>query len=106
MSPLRTFNGRLPDAPLPANSEFKIGYGNLDVVPWSFSLGEDVTKEMGFLKLYVAIQPIDIQPIKQMTPFDQNSRSGRSGRDVNPPSEFWGTQTFVVVQRKKESADK
>ena len=56
---------------------------------------------MGYLKLYVAEEPIDIRAILQENPLDQDAQYNRPALEVDLPLELWGTQTIRIIQRRK-----
>ena len=93
--------GPNPDPALPAeNGVLTLGYGSGGTVPYTFYLRPDQTKDIGFLKLYLSNQPIDLSYIPQMSPFSAD-------RDIKPDNEdtsqVWDTITITLVQHRPEA---
>jgi hypothetical protein len=80
-------------APLSAYSELPIGYGEADVEALEFTLNDDVTSDVAFLRLFVSTTYIDMLVLEQTSPFFMS----RGGRKVKPPSmDVWDAWTYVI----------
>ncbi|KAF9445416.1 hypothetical protein P691DRAFT_675656, partial [Macrolepiota fuliginosa MF-IS2] len=100
------------DAPLPANSEFRIGYcGDGGVDPWEFMLREGESKDVGFFKLFVTTAPVSLKNIEQECPYGDApvKRAGRVSAPLSGPRlevlGVWDVLVKTVVQHEIGTCD-
>ncbi|CCM00512.1 uncharacterized protein FIBRA_02546 [Fibroporia radiculosa] len=84
------------DPPLKGNSFFTIGYGNSGTNPRDFYLREGQKLDVGFFKLFLSTEYVDLSHIPQPSPFDRDRASKRTARK---PQEAWDTILLPVIQR-------
>ena len=90
------------EVPLPKNGGvLTIGYGSGGAPAQTFNLRPDQNFGIGFLKIFLSTEPIDLSSIPQSTPFEQ-TRSG--DRLAKNKEEAWGTMPTPVLQRLSDSA--
>ena len=85
------------DVPLPKNGGvLTIGYGSGGAPAQTFYLRPGQNFDIGFLKIFLSTEPVDLSSIPQLTPFEK-TRSG-DGLAKNK-EEAWGTMLIPVLQR-------
>ena len=85
------------DVPLPKNGGvLTIGYGSGGAPAQTFYLRPGQNFDIGFLKIFLSTEPVDLSSIPQSTPFEK-TRSG-DGLAKNK-EEAWGTILIPVLQR-------
>ncbi|KAA1472263.1 hypothetical protein DENSPDRAFT_881116 [Dentipellis sp. KUC8613] len=86
------------DAPLQARQSLTIGYGAGGAVPYEFYLADDQEIDVGFLKLFLSSEPVDLSRVPQASPFTE-------GRGDRPPKDkteaVWDTILIPVIQHKE-----
>ncbi|VDB92292.1 unnamed protein product [Peniophora sp. CBMAI 1063] len=85
---------------LQENGELTIGYGAGGAVPYTFTLGENQDTDLGFIKLFISTEPVDLSRIEHISPFGRRARNIK--RKSRPPAPVWDTLTIPVIQRKPE----
>ncbi|VDB88738.1 unnamed protein product [Peniophora sp. CBMAI 1063] len=80
---------------LPANGILPIGYGDGGGRPYNYYLRQGQDLDVGFLRLFLSVEPIHFSGIAQQSPFELNSRQFRA--EAEP---LWDAVTIAVVQRK------
>ncbi|KIM75324.1 hypothetical protein PILCRDRAFT_13733 [Piloderma croceum F 1598] len=87
-----------PLAPVHAtnrSSKLKVGYGEANVEALQFSLANNITKDVGFLKLFMSSTYVDMTGLKQ-----ESLLHGVHGRGFKmrrpPPESLWDTWTYVI----------
>ena len=83
---------------LPARGTLSIGYGNGGGVPHLYFLRDEQNLDLGFLKLFISTQPIDLEGIPQASPFQPVLRDHES-KGKRSPAPLWDAVTIAVVQR-------
>lgn len=77
-----------------------IGYGDGGGTPYTYYVRPGQDLDVGFLKLFISTEPVDLEGIQQPSPFDQ----GRGGtNEKRKPRPIWDTLTIAVVQRRPRS---
>ncbi|CCM00516.1 uncharacterized protein FIBRA_02550 [Fibroporia radiculosa] len=84
------------DPPLRGKSFFTIGYGNSGTNPRDFYLREGQKLDVGFLKVFLSTEYVDLSHIPQPSPFDRDRASRQAPRK---PQEAWDTILIPVIQR-------
>lgn len=92
-------SGPHADPILPARGSLSIGYGSGGGRPFSYFLRLDQELDVGFIKLFISTEYVDLSSIAQRTPFDGKRADGRDihERSANP---VWDAATIAVVQCK------
>ncbi|KIM26650.1 hypothetical protein M408DRAFT_25142 [Serendipita vermifera MAFF 305830] len=95
-----TSGGRV-DPPLLPRQALPIGYGGGGSPPITYSLesGQDI--DVGFIKIFISTEPIDLSVVPQGSPFRENGRG--VGKLKDKPNGSWKTVLITVVQRQKAS---
>ena len=88
------------DPPLPPKGSLTVGYGSGGEVPRIFKLGKNQNVEVGFLKLFLSTEYVDLSDIEQLTPFEWIKEKGVI--TAEPPKKLlWDTILATCVLRKK-----
>ena len=76
-----------------------IGYGSGGSVPYTYYLRDGQDVDVGFLKLFLATQPLNLSDVRQASPFDPVHR----GVDLVPAKTrlAWDALCVTVVQRRR-----
>jgi hypothetical protein len=90
------------DPSLRPNGSITIGYGSGGGAPFDYSLREDQDVDVGFLKLFISMEQVDLSGIPQLTPFEEVNRV--MGKAKAKPTGAWSTVLITIVQRRKRSA--
>ncbi|KIJ23389.1 hypothetical protein M422DRAFT_195981, partial [Sphaerobolus stellatus SS14] len=77
---------------------FTVGYGSGGERPCKFTLGEDVDIEVGFLKIYLTSENVNLSSITQCSPFDNDGRT--IARDETNIQQIAGTILLKIIQRR------
>ncbi|PVF99210.1 hypothetical protein CPB86DRAFT_814161 [Serendipita vermifera] len=93
-------SGGRVDAPLRPKGSLSIGYGAGGATPFRYYLRDGTGIEVGFLKLFVATDPIDMSKIPQFSPFDRKNRGIKQYE--GKPNGYWHTNLITVVQRASQ----
>ncbi|TFK52885.1 hypothetical protein OE88DRAFT_1733873 [Heliocybe sulcata] len=102
--PISTRGGTV-DPPLPGNPgesvendrSITIGYGESGAVAYSYSVPNGKDIDIGFLKLFLSTEHIDLSHVPQMSPF----RRLRVAEEAKPQSySGWGSRLITVIQRR------
>ncbi|KZV62347.1 hypothetical protein PENSPDRAFT_642315 [Peniophora sp. CONT] len=88
-----------PDAEpmLPAHGTLSIGWGAAGGRPFTYFLRDRQDQDVGFIKLFISTEFVDLSSIPQRSPFMTDRAAGPRG--PSPPA-IWDTVTIAVVQRK------
>ncbi|KAI0030187.1 caspase domain-containing protein [Vararia minispora EC-137] len=83
---------------LPGKGMLPIGYGDGGGRPYNYTLspGEDI--ELGFLKIFISTQFVDLREIRQSSPLNGERVANEN---VPSPAPVWDTITIAIVQRRK-----
>lgn len=79
--------------------ELTIGHGAGAEQPYTFFLQAGQDLDVGFIKLFISTEPVDLSDIEQRSPFTMQTARDK-GQAKNPPAPVWDTATIAVVQRK------
>jgi hypothetical protein len=85
------------DAPLRPRGNLTIGYGAGGATPFRYYLRDEKEMEVGFLKLFVSTEPIDLSKVPQFSPFDKRNRKIKQYE--GKPNGLWHTSLITVAQR-------
>lgn len=89
------------DPSLPIGASLTLGYGSGGVEPLRFQLKEDQDIDVGIFKLFLTTTPLDLDSIKQGSPFD-GGRALLTESEVDDLIEkepLWDVMTMTLVQR-------
>ncbi|KZV62753.1 hypothetical protein PENSPDRAFT_758475 [Peniophora sp. CONT] len=92
--------GKSADASLPGKSTITLGYGNGGGSPHTYYLRPNVKGDIGFIKLFLSTEQVDLSHVPQSSPFDEKVLSDfRPTEELKrPPRPIWDTVTITVVQ--------
>lgn len=77
------------------SSKLNVGYGEANVEALQFSLANDITEDVGFLKLFVSSTYVDMTGLKQDSLL--HGARGRGFKMVRPPPvDLWDAWTYVI----------
>lgn len=97
------------DPSLPRGASLTLGYGSGGVVPLKFRLGRDQEIDVGIFKLILTTAPIDLDTVKERSPFPQTRtldvqpRALATVAQVNAIlklEQLWDSLTMTLVQRR------
>ena len=90
------------DVPLPKNGgALTIGYGTGGAPAQTFYLRTGQNLDIGFLKIFLCTEPVDLSTIAQSSPFEKT----RSSRQLTKTKEkAWGTMLIPILQRLSDPA--
>ncbi|KAF8988552.1 hypothetical protein BDQ17DRAFT_1334489 [Cyathus striatus] len=86
---------------LEANKSIKIGYEDSEHPPVIYYLRPGVSLEVGFIKLFVSTEPLDMTHVQQDSPL-QMLEQINEGRFIDN-KKIWGTATAKIVQLPPDS---
>jgi len=87
--------------PLKGEGELTVGYGSGGWPPFVYQIHKGRDLDVGFLKIYLSTQPVDLSGIKQGSAFSET----RSGTPWSaPPGEFWDTIIIPIIQRRNPNS--
>ena len=87
------------DAPLCPKGSFPIGYGAGGSPPYIYNLEKNQTLDVGYIKLFISTNAVDLSSIAQQSPFAGAAR--KIERVTVLPQPLWDVITVAVVQRPK-----
>ncbi|KAI0312157.1 hypothetical protein OF83DRAFT_1087200 [Amylostereum chailletii] len=90
-------SGARPDPSLRPGGSLTIGYGNSGSVPFTYYLRPGQDLDVGFLKLFLSTEPLDLSSIPQESPF-HGIRSGAPPR--RKVRRIWDAVMIAVVQHR------
>ena len=85
------------ESPLKRKGELCVGYGpeGWRTLTYNIRKGQDL--DVGFLKIYLSTQPVDLSGIQQQSAFLAN----RSAGEWHPePQSLWDTVLIPIIQRR------
>ncbi|KZV62928.1 hypothetical protein PENSPDRAFT_230413 [Peniophora sp. CONT] len=94
--------GRGAEPSLPARGCLTIGYGDGGGRPFTYFLRQGQVLDVGFIKLFISTEYIDLSFVEQESPFEIGSPRG-SDMTVEQPAGVWDTLLIPVVQHKAGS---
>ena len=90
------------DVPLPKNGgALTIGYGTGSAPAQTFYLRTGQNLDIGFLKIFLCTEPVDLSTIAQSSPFEKTRSSGQL---TKTKEEAWGTMLIPILQHLSDSA--
>ncbi|KAA1472307.1 hypothetical protein DENSPDRAFT_173021 [Dentipellis sp. KUC8613] len=92
--------GQIVDPPLRAKQSLTIGFGAGGSVPYSYFLRDGQDVDVGFLKLFLSTEQVDLAHLVQRSPFEEG-RGGQPAPVRTTP--IWDTILVSVVQRRGKS---
>ena len=89
------------DSPLPSKGSLTLGYGvgNSDAFNYVLRGGQDV--DVGFLKLFLTTEQVDLSNIPQLSPFTRDNRAQVHAPLIATTASIWDTILVTVVQRRE-----
>jgi hypothetical protein len=92
------------DAPLLRGGSIAIGYGTEGALPFRYTLSGEQNVDVGFLKLFLSTEPVDLSSIPQEPPFSARKGVGRKSERVKEELDpLWHTLLITVVQKRASS---
>jgi len=91
------------ESPLKNQGELTVGYGPGGWAPFVYRLKNGRDLDVGFLKIYLSTQPVDLSGIQQGSAFSE-TRYGSPWRSLNQPQELWGTIVIPIIQRRNPNS--
>ena len=88
------------DPPLPPKGSLTVGYGSGGEVPRIFNLYKNQNVEVGFLKLFLSTEYVDLSDIEQLSPFTGTTRTFGRAEGPRTRRSMWDTILITVVVRK------
>ncbi|KAA1472305.1 hypothetical protein DENSPDRAFT_897123 [Dentipellis sp. KUC8613] len=86
------------DAPLAPKQSLTIGYGSGGAAPYEYYLADGQDIDVGFLKLFLSSEPVDLSHVPQASPFSE----GRAGKPSTVKTEaVWDTILVPIIQHKE-----
>ena len=89
------------DAPLQGHRFLPVGYGDSGSVPHAFYLRDEQDLDVGFLKLFLSKEHVDLSHIAQPSPFALVECRGTAAAPRRTPL-LWDTILIPVVQRRAD----
>ncbi|KAG8837871.1 hypothetical protein FRC18_007454 [Serendipita sp. 400] len=86
------------DPSVPAKQALTIGYGDGGVPAFKYYLREGQDLDIGFIKIFLSTEQVDLSHIRQLSPFNPGGRNAGIGK--GKPKATWDTILIPVVQRK------
>jgi hypothetical protein len=87
------------DPQLPPEGTFTLGYGSNGLPPLTFTLEKGQDIDVGFLKVFISTEQMDLSNIKSESPFD-NARPVVKRTEGYDLASVWDTILLPVVLRK------
>ena len=88
-------------SPLKSNGELCVGYGSGGAPPYIYHIRKGQYLDVGFLKIYLSTQPIDLSGIQQKPAFLET-------HTVTPwhwePQDAWDTILIPIILRRNQSS--
>jgi len=101
-----TSGGKI-DPPLPAGGSLTIGYGSGSVAPFTYFLRDGQNVDVGFLKLFLSTEPVDLSHLIQRSPFEFDlARSDMAYGEEKSDKTMcqWETVLLTIIQRRSSPA--
>ena len=89
------------ESPLKSNGELCVGYGSGGWKPFSYELKQGQDLDVGFLKIYLSTQPVDLSGIQQESAYLGEPRTSAVWHPE--PQDAWDTILIPIIQRSKPS---
>ncbi|KAG8751614.1 hypothetical protein FRC14_007726 [Serendipita sp. 396] len=86
------------DPSVPAKQALTIGYGDGGVPAFKYYLREGQDLDIGFIKIFLSTEQVDLSHIRQLSPFNPGGRNAGIGK--GKPKATWDTILIPIVQRK------
>ncbi|PVG00050.1 hypothetical protein CPB86DRAFT_813539 [Serendipita vermifera] len=88
------------DVPLQKNGgTLTIGYGSGGAPPFSYTLRDGENLDVGFLKLFLMTEPVELSRVPQASPFEEARPAVRFQQ--GKLAKAWGTLLIPVIQRRE-----
>ncbi|KZV62932.1 hypothetical protein PENSPDRAFT_641580 [Peniophora sp. CONT] len=94
--------GRGAEPNLPGKGELSMGYGAGGGRPYKYFLRPNQDLDVGFLKLFISTEQVDLSSIEQRSPFITTDPRAPE-KEKMKPKPIWDTVPIAVVQRKPGS---
>jgi hypothetical protein len=92
------------DVPLPKNGGvLTIGYGTGGAPAQTFYLRTGQNLDIGFLKIFLCTEPVDLSTIAQSSPFEKTRSPGQLTK-IKEKASGWGTMLIPILQRLSDPA--
>ncbi|KAH9834619.1 caspase domain-containing protein [Rhodofomes roseus] len=88
------------DPPLEPNGTLPIGYGSAGAAPYNYYLWKDQQLDVGFLKLFLSTEYVDLLHVAQGSPFHGDYRGARMVPSLSRAL-LWDTSLVTIVQRAR-----
>ena len=85
------------ESPLKGNGELCVGYGSGGWKPFGYELQEGQNLDVGFLKIYLSTQPVDLSGIQQQAAFLGEPRTTTDWHLKQ--QDAWDTILIPIIQR-------
>ena len=85
------------DPPLKPKGSLPIGYGAGGSPPFEYFLQEGQSVDVGFMKLFLTTEYVDLSNVSQISPFERDRKMERKKIKSQP---IWDTMLVTLVQRK------
>lgn len=86
------------DPPLPPNQNVCIGYGSEGSPPMTFFLRDGQSVDVGFLKLFLSTDPVDLSGMEQPSAFGGQGRE--RPKEIQRSVGGWHTILIPIIQRR------
>ncbi|KZV65119.1 hypothetical protein PENSPDRAFT_690182 [Peniophora sp. CONT] len=93
--------GRGAEPSLPANGILPIGFGAGGARPFKFTLKAGQHIDVGFLRIFVSTEQVDLSRVEQCSPFEKSTIRGIKHLEVEPEA-MWDTYTIAVLQHRRQ----
>jgi hypothetical protein len=87
------------DPSLQPKGSLPLGYGSSGAPPLKFTLREGQDVDVGFIKLFVSTEQMDLSTVNCKSPFENGRPLVKNNEDAKPPS-LWDTILLTVILRK------
>ncbi|PVG04720.1 hypothetical protein CPB86DRAFT_746755 [Serendipita vermifera] len=92
------------DPSIEPKGSLSIGYGSSGAEPYGYVVSGDADKEVGFLKVFISSEKVDLSGIPQASPFSEDERRPGNTRGARQrpkePQSFWYSETIPIVIRE------
>lgn len=87
------------DRSIQPGESLTISYGSDRNLSWGYLLKDDQDVDVGFFKLFLSTEEVDLTGIPQASPFESRPKYRGKKPEIQHPN-FWHTTLFTVVQRR------
>jgi hypothetical protein len=89
------------EPPLKGQGELTCGYGSTEWPPYVYQLSPGRDLDVGFLKIYLSTEAVDLSDIPQGSAFTETRRSAPVWHPQ--PLNLLGTIIIPIIQRRRQS---